>query len=137
MASKLCVAFSKSSRYEEFLILNMAEVEEIMAMFDTMIPNAAKNTIVDSETEVFHERWIGERFSIVFCMTEVFGRSLTRRYLSSCTFTHKKTYVYLHTHNKKYISHTASRTGSAWRLAASSFAHGCTTACLALDRMCP
>ena len=75
MASKLCIAFSKSSRYEEFLILNMTEVEEIMAMFDEMIPNAGKNTIVDSETEVFHERWIGERFSIVFCMTEVFARS--------------------------------------------------------------
>ena len=136
MASKLCIAFSKSNRYEEFLILNMAEVEEIMAMFDAMIPNAGKNTIVDSETEVFHERWIGERFSIVFCMTEVLARSLTIRYLYICTFTHKKTYVYLHTHNKKYISHTASRTGSAWRLAVSSFAPGCTTACLASDRMC-
>ena len=104
MASKLCVAFSKSSRYEEFLILNMAEVEEIMAMFDTMIPNAAKNTIVDSETEVFHERWIGERFSIVFCMTEVLARSLTIRYLYICTFTHKKTYIC--TPTIRNISHT-------------------------------
>jgi hypothetical protein len=72
MASKLCVAFSKAERYEEFLILNMAEVQEIMAIFDTIIPNASKSTTVNSETEVFHERWTGERLNIVFCMTEVF-----------------------------------------------------------------
>ena len=76
-------------------------------------------------------------------------RTLQHRILHDrgiCTLTHNKISVhlhihpqkdiYLHTHNKKYISHTASRTGSAWRLAASSFAPGCTTACLASDRMC-
>lgn len=71
MTSKLCIAFTKSSAHQEFVLYNRAELQEIMEMFDSMFPNAQRNTIVDSERAVFHERWLGERLNIVFCFTEV------------------------------------------------------------------
>jgi len=71
MTSKLCIAFTKSSAHQEFVLYNRAELQEIMEMFDSMFPHAQRNTIVDSERAVFHERWLGERLNIVVCFTEV------------------------------------------------------------------
>jgi hypothetical protein len=71
MVSKLCIAFTKNSTTQEFVLRNGEELKEIMDLFDKIVPYACKDTIVESDTRVFHERWVGERFSVVFCMTEV------------------------------------------------------------------
>jgi len=71
MVSKLCIAFTKNTTTQEFVLRNGEELKEIMDLFDKIVPYACKDTIVESDTRVFHERWVGERFSVVFCMTEV------------------------------------------------------------------
>lgn len=70
-AASLCVYFTKSNDYQEFSVRNRLELYEVMDMFDKMFPNAGKFTEVDSDNDVYHERWIGERFSIVFCVNKV------------------------------------------------------------------
>jgi hypothetical protein len=70
-AASLCVFFTKRNDYQEFAVRNLLELYEVMDMFDKMFPNAGKFTEVDSDTAVYHERWIGERFSIVFCVSKV------------------------------------------------------------------
>ena len=66
----VCVALKRNVKHD-ITPRHGHELFQIMDLFDSIFPNASKNTVVDSEHDEYHERWIGNRFRIIFCFNEV------------------------------------------------------------------